>query len=320
MPLLLPLDNSQKIEHVVPMREHSSIADLNQLRVFAEVARTLSVTEAARVLGMPKSTVSRDVARLEKALGALLLSRVGRRIVLTEAGALFADHATQILARIEDATDAVATSTAVPHGVLTVQATYVLGYSVLMPLMASFMERFPGVDVILELENHGSPSTRDWDILFAAGALDDSSHAARKIAEMRLGLYASPEYLARRGTPQIVAELGDHDIVDKHWTRGAAPWDVQFGSGLRQVPIRPRLLLNDMLAVAFALRQGVGVGWLPSFLAQESVQARALVPVLPNLRPPPIPVYAIFPLRRSASPKIQAFVDFLSDSLTVQKP
>jgi LysR family transcriptional regulator AphB len=302
------------------MGERSSITDLNQLRIFAEVARTLSVTEAARVLGMPKSTVSRDVARLERGLGALLLSRAGRRFGLTEAGALFADHAAQILARIEDATDAVATSAAVPHGVLTLQATYVIGHSLLMPLMASFMERFPGVDVILDLENYGSPSTRDWDILFTAGSLDDSSYVARKIAEMRLGLYASSEYIARRGTPQVVAELSDHDIVDKHWPRGAEPWHAQIGSSTRHIPIRPRLLLNDMLAVALALRQGIGLGWLPSFLAKESAHASALVPVLPDLRPPPIPVYAVFPLRRTASPKIQAFVDFLSESLTVRKP
>jgi LysR family transcriptional regulator, regulator for bpeEF and oprC len=308
------VDNRAIIEHDVPMRERHSIADLNQLRVFSEVARTLSVTAAARTLGMPKSTVSRDVARLERDLGALLLSRRGRRFVLTEAGALFADHAAQILARIKDAADAVATSAAVPNGTISVQTTYVIGYGVLMPLMPSLLERYPEVDVALDLANHGTPPAREWDVRLATGPLEDSSFAARKVAEMQLGLYASEDYIARRGRPGTIADLSDHDIVDKHWTRGASPWETLAGTTTRPPPVQPRLMLNDLLAVALALGQGAGIGWLPSFLAEKPSRMQALVPVMPELRCLPIPIHAVFPLRRAASPKIQAFVDFLAEA------
>ena len=120
------------------MHEQPLITDLNQLRVFSEVARYLSITKAAQAMGMPKSTVSRDVARLEHTLGTLLLTRSGRRIYLTEAGVIFAEHAQQVMSRVDEATDAVAISAATPRGTLTVRTTYVLGCSVLMPMMTAF--------------------------------------------------------------------------------------------------------------------------------------------------------------------------------------
>lgn len=305
------MDNVGSVEHNVPMCEQKSINDLNQLRVFAEVARTLSITKAARTLGMPKSTVSRDVARLEHNLGTLLLTRSGRRIFLTEAGVIFAQHAQQVMERVEEAADAVAVSTATPRGVITVRTTYVLGCAVLMPMMAPFMAQFPEINVVLEFENHGSVASHESDVLLAAGPLDDSNYVARKITEMKFQLYASPNYISRRGMPQSLIDLDGHDIVDKHWPRGAGPWVALTTQGTRLMPVRPRLLLNDMLGVSFALRQGVGVGWLPSFLAQEYLQTGMLVSVLPEIYCPPVEVYAIFPLRRTASPKILAFVDFL---------
>ena len=295
------------------MHERKAITDLNQLRIFAEVARTLSITRAARVLGMPKSTVSRDVARLESDLGALLQSRSGRQFGLTEAGALFADHASQILAQVQEAADAVATSAAIPNGIVSIQTTYVIGHGILMPMLASFLERYPAVTVALDLNNYGEPPEREWDIRLITGPLEDSSFAARKVAEMHLGLYASEGYVAHRGCPETIDELSTHDIVDKHWPRGASPWETQVGAIPKLIPVRPRLVLTDLLAVAPALGQGAGIGWLPSFLAEKPSQAQTLRRVIPELRRPPIPIYAVFPVRRAASPKIQAFVDFLAN-------
>ena len=301
------------------MHEQPLITDLNQLRVFSEVARYLSITNAAQAMGMPKSTVSRDVARLEHTLGTLLLTRSGRRIYLTEAGVIFAEHAQQVMSRVDEATDAVAISAATPRGTLTVRTTYVLGCSVLMPMMTAFMARFPEINVILKFENHGSIASHESDVLLAAGPLDDSSYVARKITEMKLQLYASPQYCSRRGTPQNLIDLNHHDIVDKHWPHGAGPWVEQAAHGW-QMTIKPRLLLNDMLAVSEALRHGLGVGWLPSSVAQPFLQTGALVPVLPEVHCQPIEVYAIFPQRRTASPKILAFVDFLLVSIGNKNP
>jgi LysR family transcriptional regulator AphB len=294
------------------MRERSQIADLNQLRVFAEVARTSSITAAARALDKPKSTVSRDVARLERCLGTVLLSRNGRRLMLTEAGELFAEHASRILAGIDEATDAVAATTAIARGVLTVQATYWLGHALLVPRLASFLERYPKIDVVLELKDVANLSTHDWDVQLTAGTLPDSSHAARRITEITLRLYASAGYVSRRGVPGSFADLAQHEIVDKHWVNGTSPWPD--GMSIRQASIKPRLIVNDMIAVAQSIGEGAGIGWMPTFLADRGLQAKALVPVLPDLKPAPMSVYAIFPRRRDASPKVRAFVDFLVEA------
>ncbi|WP_423370150.1 LysR family transcriptional regulator [Burkholderia sp. LMG 32019] len=294
------------------MHERSPITDLNQLRVFAEVARTSSITAAAHRLDKPKSTVSRDVARLEQSLGTALLSRNGRRLVLTEAGALFAEHASRILAGIEEATDAVAATTPIARGVLTVQATYWLGHALLVPHLPLFMERFPQINVVLELKDFANLSTHDWDVQLTAGTLADSSHAARRITEISLRLYASTGYVSRHGIPTKFGDLEQHPIVDKHWANGTSPWPDE--AGIRPAGIKPRLVVNDMIAIAEAIRAGAGIGWMPSFLAERTLQTDALMHVLPDLEPAPMPVFAIFPRRRAASPKIRAFVDFLAEA------
>lgn len=311
--VIVPLgEQGKKSEYIVPMHERSQITDLNQLRVFAEVAQTSSITAAARKLGKPKSTVSRDVARLEQSLGTVLLSRNGRRLVLTEAGVLFAEHASRILVGIEEATDAVAATTHFARGLLAVQATYWLGHALLVPHMALFMDRFPKINVVLELKDFANLSTHDWDVQLTAGALDDSSYVARRITEITLRLYASAEYVSRGSIPMTFDDLEQHDIVDKHWTNGTSPWPGEAGT--RPAAIKPRLVVNDMIAIAEAIREGAGIGWMPSFLAERSSQADAFVHVLPNLKPVPMPVYAIFPRRRAASPKVRAFVDFLVEA------
>lgn len=299
-------------EYIVPMHERSRIADLNQLRVFAEVARTSSITVAAQRLGKPKSTVSRDVARLEHSLGSVLFSRNGRHLVLTETGSLFAEHANQILAGVEEATDAVVATTAIARGVLTVQATYWLGHALLVPHLATFLDRFPKMDIVLELKDFANLSSHDWDVQLTAGTLADSSYAARRITDITLRLCASTGYVSRHGMPKTYADLGLHDVIDKHWANGTSPWPD--GAGTRQTVIKPRLVVNDMIAMAQAIREDAGIGWVPSFLAERTPQAEALVHVLPNLKPSPMSVYAVFPRRRSTTPKVRAFVDFLVEA------
>lgn len=302
----------KKSEYIVPVHERLLIADLNQLRVFAEVARATSITGAAQRLGKPKSTISRDVARLEQALGVVLLSRNGRRLVLTEAGALFARHAEQILEGIEEATDAVVATGAQAHGVLTVQATYWLGHALLVPLLPLFMQHFPEVDVVLELKDFANLSTHDWDVQITAGALPDSSFAALKITEVALRLFASSQYVSRCGAPATPYDLSQHIVVDKHWANGTSPW-VYAGENEQEI-VRPRLVVNDMIAIAHAVREGAGIGWLPTFLARQASEDQSLINVLPTLKPAPMPVYAIFPRRRKASPKVRVFIDFLADA------
>ncbi|NYF80022.1 DNA-binding transcriptional LysR family regulator [Granulicella arctica] len=186
-----------------------------------------------------------------------------------------------------------------------------------MPLLASFMDRFPKVDVVLDLKDFANLSTHDWDVQLAAGILADSSHVARRITQISLRLYASAKYISRRGAPETFADLGQHDIVDKHWVNGISPWLDEAGT--QQIAIKPRLVVNDMIAIVHAVREGAGIGWVPTLLAQQTYEADRLVTVLPYLKPAPIPVYAIFPRRRTASPKVRVFVDFLAEAFAARK-
>lgn len=276
--------------------------------MFAEVARLASVTAAANALGKPKSSVSRDINRLEHVLGTKLFSRDGRRLVLTEAGATFAEYAQRFLAGIDEAADAVAATSAIASGVLTVQATYWLGHALLVPVIADFMERFPKIDLVLDMKDFSNLSTHNWDVQITAGSLIDSSHMSRRLTEMNLRLYASDAYARRHGLPNTIADLGHHQIVDKHWANDTSPWrEVAWQN---QATIRPRLVVNDMIAIAHAVRRGAGIGWLPTFLAEKTAGQEPLTHVLPHLTPTATPIYAIFPRRRTISPKVRVFVDF----------
>jgi DNA-binding transcriptional LysR family regulator len=298
---------------MVPIHERFSIDDLNQVRIFAEVARTGGITAAAAKLGKPKSTVSRDISQLESSLGTALLTRNGRRLVLTEAGVLLAERALRILEEIDDAINAVVETTTNVRGTLKVQATYWLGHSLLVPLLPLFLERFPKLDVVLELKDFANLSTHDWDVQITAGTLADSSFVARKITEISLGLYANPKYFTRRPPPKTLEDLVNHDVVDKHWTNGTSPWIDR--SGMQLVAVKPRLMVNDMIAIAHAIQQGVGIGWLPSFFVDQMQEPNLLINVLPELNPPSMPAYAIFPRRGGViSRKVRVFIDFIAEA------
>jgi len=294
------------------MREHKIIGDLNHVRLFAKIAELGSLTRAAKALGKPKSTVSRDLARLEASVGASLMRRSNRRVTLTETGALFLQHAHRILGEVEDAEIAVGRLGAVPRGLLRVSAPFTAGHALLAPLLPGFLERYPEIRFALELDNRRvDPVGEDFDVVLRVGRLEDSSLVARKLAHIEFGLFASPAYLQRRGTPSRLADLSAHDIVDKGGPPGPRTWRIESRDGPVSVEVNPRLSINDPATVRVTLLGGVGIGWLPTFLAAADVEAQHLVPVLADHRRDATDIHALFRARRSLSPAVNAFIDYL---------
>jgi DNA-binding transcriptional LysR family regulator len=255
--------------------------DLNHLSVFAAVAEAASFTEAARRLGVPKSTVSRAISALEAALGVRLLQRTTRSVALTTAGQAFLDRVGPRLTALAEAIEAVPELGDEPSGALRLTSTADFGTEVLAEILAGFCRRYPRVTVEMHL------STRPVDLVkegfdaafrFLGKKPRDSTLIARKVGELAVQFYASPAYLSARGAPRTPEDLQAHDCVA---VTGSGPFAFE-GATRGRVRLRPKVIADDGFFVREAVRLGMGIGMLPAFLAQQDVLAGRLVRVLPR--------------------------------------
>ncbi|WP_437675944.1 LysR family transcriptional regulator [Sorangium sp. So ce131] len=292
--------------------------DLNHLSVFAAVAETASFTAAARRLGVPKSTVSRAVASLEASLGVRLLQRTTRSVALTTAGQALVDRLGSRLRALTEALEGLPELADEPSGSLRLTATADFGTEVVAEILAGFCRRYPRITVEMHL------ATRPVDLVkegydaafrFLGNKPRDSTLVARKVGELSLQFYASPAYLAARGTPRSVDDLSEHDCVAIAGTSPFARGGVS-GAGAR---LHLRLVADDGFFVREAVRHGMGIGLLPAFLAQQDVLAGSLVRVLPRWTTPMGGVFLVFPSGRHLPKKTIALRDHVVEALRVQK-
>ncbi|HEX5752001.1 MAG TPA: LysR substrate-binding domain-containing protein [Archangium sp.] len=290
---------------------------MNDVRVFARVVELRSISGAARKLGLPKSTISRNVARLEEALGARLIQRSTRGLGLTDTGTVFHRHCLRILEDVEAAEAAVSQLQGAPRGLLRVSVPATFGHFFLGPLLAEFLQRYPELRVALEVTNRRVDLVEEGvDVTIRAGRLADSSFISRRLGEARFVLCASPAYLRRRGTPQEPLELAAHEVADVVPLEGSRTWRLSGPAGQQvDVTLTPRLGVNDPGMVYRVVLGGTGLGWVPEFLCAEDLRAGRLRPLLPGWSLPAAEMHALFPSQRDLAPKVRAFVDFLVEKL-----
>jgi DNA-binding transcriptional LysR family regulator len=287
--------------------------DLNHVAVFEAVARTGSFSAAAKELGIPKSSASRAIARLEGELNVQLLFRTTRKVSLSEAGTALYDRVTPLLRSMKGALAGLPERGEAPSGTLKVTAPADLGVFFLAEVLSRYTARYPGVAVDLHLTGRVVDLVGEgFDVaLRVASRLDDSTLVVRRAAPVLLQLYASPVYLARRGTPRSVEELDEHD------------WVVFRGGQqkLRVASVRPggeptpRILCDDLLFVRDAVRAGVGVGLLPTFVAEPDLLAGALVRIVPRFERPAGSLWVVTPAAKHVPAKVVAFRDLVLEML-----
>lgn len=289
--------------------------DLNLLRYFVELHRAGTFSLAAERLGVPRSTVSRAVAALEADLGVRLFHRTTRRVSSTAAGgALYERVLPSFLALDRSLRDAPERDGG-PSGTLRITSTVDLGAVVLAEAAARFVRRHPAVRV----ETHSSNELVDlvgegFDLalrLAPRKTLRDSTLVARKVGVVVLQLYASPAYLAERGTPRSVASAEAHDWVAFRQVPSAAD-DRALALAMER---RARIVCDDMFFAREAIKAGAGVGTLPSFLADADVAAGTLRRVLPSWRAFTGTVFLVQPGGSPVPRKVEAFREALAEVL-----
>jgi DNA-binding transcriptional LysR family regulator len=290
--------------------------DLNRVAVFARVVDEGSFTKAALALGLPKSSVSRSLALLESELGTRLLQRSSRKLTVTEAGAAYYAQVSGALNAIDTASAAAAEQQSVPRGLVRMTAPYDSGNDVFMPILARIVEQMPTISLEVALTNrHVDLAEEGFDLAIRAGAIQNESLIARKVAEIRPGLFASRGYLERRGTPLTIRELGDHECVFFRGERGRTTWTLHTGERAEQVAVSGRLGVDDMGAVRNAMVLGVGIALLPPFACAREVSEGSVIRVLPDWVGPPAQLSLVYPSARLVPQRVVLVRDYLLSEL-----
>jgi DNA-binding transcriptional LysR family regulator len=292
---------------------------LAAIRAFVSVAEEGGFSAAAQELGFSKSAASRQIAALEEELGAQLLKRSTRSVRLTDSGYAYLERCRSLLADLEEADQAIAALQNEPKGLLKINAPMSFGVSHAAPAVAAFMVRYPELQVALILNDRFvDPYDEGFDVTLRIGTLEDSSLAARKLAQIEMGLYASPAYLEKHGRPRGPDDLKSHAAL--HYGRPSAQtaWDLR---GAREaVAIRYRLCSNNGDALRVAALAGLGIALIPAFLVRDEMQNGRLVALLDGFEPKPIDLYAIYPPTRFLAAKVRLFIDFLAERFAGARP
>jgi DNA-binding transcriptional LysR family regulator len=290
------------------------------LRAFSRIAQLRSVSAAARELKMPKSSVSRSLARLEEALGVPLLERSTRHLRLTDAGTLFLPHATRLLSDMEEAETALRDFAGTARGTLRVSAPLAYVSTLLTPLLPGFLLRYPEVRVVLDL-NHRNVDmlAEDIDLVIRMGPLADSSLVARRLPPVHMWLCASPQYVARKGMPVRVADLLVHEVIDR--IDGPNEWVFDLpDQGQVRITLHPRAVSPEPAVGMALILGGAGIGLLPSFMAEPAIAEGGLLRIFPESLPQTVEAHALYPSHRSLSAKVRVFIDALVTHLSPPQP
>lgn len=293
--------------------------DFNRIAIFVRVVEEQGFTAAAKVLGLPKSSVSRSVALLEAALGARLLHRSTRSVTLTEAGTAFYAQASRGLAGVAEAAAVVADLQAVVRGSIRITAPVDIGAWMLEPVIARFVRRHPAVHLDVVLTGRVVNLVEEgFDLALRAGPLRDGALIARKIGMVESSLHASPRYLARVGTPVTPGDLRKHRCVLFRPGGSSAGWTLKGPSGDEVVDVKGPITVDELSFARRAVLAGVGVGLLPTFLCARDVERGRLVRVLPAHVAPGPPLHLVYPSARYLPHRVGVFRDFLVAELALR--
>ena len=284
---------------------------IGSVAVFVEVAERRSFAEAARRLGRSPTAITRAIGELEARLGVRLLNRTTRAVGVTEAGERFLAGARRVLADLDEIERAAVGEGTAPRGELRVTAPILFGRLHVSPIMIEFLERFPDVSVALSLIDRPVDLVEEGlDVAVRIGALAESSAIASRVGALQRIVVASPDYLARCGTPKAPAELGAHAIVAFSGMEGADRWVFRGQGGEASVAIRPRLVVTTAEAAVDAARAGFGVTRVLSYQAADDIARGSLRRLLQAHEGAELPVHLLYPGGRHPPPKLRAFLDF----------
>jgi DNA-binding transcriptional LysR family regulator len=286
---------------------------LDGYRLFVRVVETGSFSSAARDLGVTQPTVTRHVAALEERLGVRLVNRNTRRLSLTEAGRLYYDRSKALLDLVAETENLAVDERTALRGKLRIATSVAFGRRVVVPLILSFMRAHREIEVDLRCDDtYIDLVAQGIDVSVRLGRLADSSLAARSLGFNPWAMVASPEYLKRRGTPAVPADLERHDVLVYSSVHGDDHLHFQHpDQGRVSVRVRGPFRSNNLSSLLAAARDGIGIAALPLYVAGTSLAQGRLERVLNAYELPGQEIHAVFPSPKLLPSRVSAFVDHL---------
>lgn len=288
----------------------------DDLEFFTTLVAAGTMTEAARHWGVSVSAISRRLRALEERLGVQLATRGSRTLVLTPEGERYRARGAEILQQVRDLETAIGGDPGHLSGPVRVVSTAGLGRCHIAPLLREFRAVHPLVDCSLELTSLPLSAVRpSYDVGVHVGPVPDSARAMRRLLHNRRVVVASPAYLERRGAPQDLRELRDHDCLVLREHEGEFSWRFVVDGRELAVPVRGGLTCNDGIALTDWCLAGAGLAMRSLWHVRRYLDEGSLVQVLPQIPTPPADVVALFDADARVPPRVQALVDFLGDRL-----
>ena len=303
--------------------EQITIERLTGLIAFTRAASLGSFAAASRSLGISPSAVSKSIARLEKQMGLSLFTRTTRSLHLTQEGRVLYEKALQLLQEAENIQQAVISTRSRPSGLLRVTAPWPIAVHILAPALPAFHQRYPDIFVDVRISDSVSDMTAEGiDVALRVGSIPDSRLIARRLGPHRVCAFASPAYLARRGTPTHPDALKDHDCVNFRFQSSGQVfrWAFSMAGETEEYPVNAWMMADASEIVAGVVVAGGGIGFLPTYMSAQHVKNGALVPVLPAHAFDRAWITALWPESRRNSLNVRAFIAMLSEVFAAPTP
>lgn len=295
------------------------------MQAFARVVETGSFTKAAETLHMSKTSVTQLIQQLEARLRVRLLNRTTRKVNVTADGAAYYERVVRLLADMDDAETSLSSASTAPRGRLRVDVPSPFARMILVPALPAFHARYPDIQFDMGVSDRRVDLIgENVDCVVRGGEITDQSLVARHVGDLRLGVYAAPSYLERAGTPLHPRELEDthHRIVGFLWARSGKviPY-AMHGQGERvEVLGRYVLAVDDGNAYLAAGLAGLGILWLPDYMAREHLARGELAPLFEDWQLDPMPMYVAYPPNRHVSAKLRMFIDWIVELMGEHGP
>lgn len=291
---------------------------LSAMRAYCRIVERGSFTRAAEDLGVSAALLSREVSRLEASLGVALLSRSTRRMTLTEAGRVYYDEALAILQAVGSFEERIREKAGVVGGHLKVNAPSSFGQIVVAPMLPAFCRQYPDLRISLNLDDRVIDMVEGgFDLtLRLRSTLKDSSLRARRLGDVQVGIFASPEYLERMGTPMTPEDIRHHQTCAYLLSEHLETWDLTGPGGAVSVPVDPKIRVGNSFVLMDLLKAGMGLGTLPDFISRPAEAAGRLVRVLPDHSLTARHVWAVLPAATRQDGKVSAFLGALEKALS----
>ncbi len=297
---------------------------LDEIETFLTVMELGTISAAAARLNLSKSVISKRISDFEATVGAALFRRNAGRITPTEAAGRLSERLRPALGELVAATESAAwgmDGAAPLRGSLAIAAPMSFGTMHLSPILARFAAAHPGLDLRVDYDDRARDLARDgFDIGIRIGEVRDGALKARKLCEDRQVIVASPDYLARSGTPQTPADLRHHQVVSYAHVADVAVWQFRQGGRTVSPQAGRRLTLNNGEAMRDMAIGGLGLAILPGFIVSAALKDGTLVEVLPDLETRALPVTAVWPPVSPMPAKLRAIIDHLAAELAGGAP